>query len=204
MLSGNAVKTLRCPFDALHDPLRLTTLSGNGALSCFRVSNISAPTGSARIIWSSFSTPSGHQVRISEVSKLIKLSFQKSLWRLKRVNIAIKCCVFLVFRGLEQQSLRRPVPGHLPPAHGPMWCHTEHFRECGTTGWDRVSVGCRDVLSLWNGRAWGALRECVCVDWGPQLLANPLWWPSGKRTGLHCRVCGAAGFEKAVLWWVPC
>ena len=32
MLSGNAVKTLRCPFDALHDPLRLTTLSGNGAL----------------------------------------------------------------------------------------------------------------------------------------------------------------------------
>jgi hypothetical protein len=31
MLSGNAVKTLRCPFDALHDPLRLTTLSGNGA-----------------------------------------------------------------------------------------------------------------------------------------------------------------------------
>ena len=32
MLSGNAVKTLRGPFDALHDPLRLTTLSGNGAL----------------------------------------------------------------------------------------------------------------------------------------------------------------------------
>ncbi|CAL8234309.1 unnamed protein product [Boreogadus saida] len=35
MLSGNAVKTLRCPFDALHDPLRLTTLSGNGALVSF-------------------------------------------------------------------------------------------------------------------------------------------------------------------------
>jgi hypothetical protein len=31
MLSGNGVKTVRCSFDALHDPLRLKTLSGNGA-----------------------------------------------------------------------------------------------------------------------------------------------------------------------------
>ena len=31
MLSGNGVKTVRCSYDALHDPLRLTMLSGNGA-----------------------------------------------------------------------------------------------------------------------------------------------------------------------------
>ena len=31
MLSGNWVKTLRCSYDELYDPLRLTMLSGNGA-----------------------------------------------------------------------------------------------------------------------------------------------------------------------------
>jgi hypothetical protein len=31
MLSGNGVKNVRCSCDALHDPLRLTMLSGNGA-----------------------------------------------------------------------------------------------------------------------------------------------------------------------------
>ena len=30
--SGNAVKTVRCSYNALHDPLRLTMLLGNGAL----------------------------------------------------------------------------------------------------------------------------------------------------------------------------
>ena len=32
MLSGNGVKTVRCSYDALHDPFRLTIVSGNGAL----------------------------------------------------------------------------------------------------------------------------------------------------------------------------
>ena len=31
MLPGNGVKTLRCSYDELYDPLRLTMLSGNGA-----------------------------------------------------------------------------------------------------------------------------------------------------------------------------
>ena len=31
MLSGNGVKTVRCPYNALRDPLRLMMLSGNGA-----------------------------------------------------------------------------------------------------------------------------------------------------------------------------
>ena len=35
MLSGNGVKTVRCSYDPLCDPLRLKMLSGNGALYCW-------------------------------------------------------------------------------------------------------------------------------------------------------------------------
>ena len=34
MLSGNGVKTVRCSYDQLCDPLRLKMLSGNGAQDC--------------------------------------------------------------------------------------------------------------------------------------------------------------------------
>ena len=43
MLSGNGVKTVRCSYDPLCDPLRLKMLSGNGAQLCDKTGFVEYP-----------------------------------------------------------------------------------------------------------------------------------------------------------------